>query len=810
LSTVEERTEHQDRLRDLFEECRAGHGRVVVLSGPVGSGKTVLLDAFSGWAAAQGATVVSAVGSPTEEPVELGVVNQLLSSVAQPGESAAGERGLAANRALAVAAPGLERAGMAYSETPALHVMGQALLALAAREVPAPLVITVDDAHYADAGSLRCLLRLIWRMRNSRILVLLNIRTGLPPRHPLLHAEVLRQPHCERIRLAPLTLAGVAQLLTRQLDSVPAGLTRAIHAATAGNPLLATALIEDCRAAVEHGRTEPVGGEAFGQAVVGCLCRVEPNTVQVAQVLAVLGETETIGRAIIAQMLDMEPELVAEHLAALEEVGLIVGNRYRHERARAAVRSGITRQDRAELHQRAAFLLLQEGVPAIEVARHLIKAERVEARWAISLLVDAAEQAMDGDDLELAQACLRRAYQTCANDQQRASIQSLLMRVEWWANPAVAARHLDDLVAAVLAGRLRGSRASMLVDHLLWHGRTADAVTVLRQIAESTADPLDAETTRFLLPVGLALFYAFPGLSSTPPFDVGAADYPRRDPDHDAACGVAYLSQRVRFDDYTLSLSLATLGALGRASHLDAISTDDELVEGPPTRWAIVAAVRAAAANRRGDFSAAIQQAKEALTAITPRGWGVFVGLPLATMISAATAAKRYEEAYGFAAMPVPAEMLQTMIGVRYLLARGRLYRTTDRPEEASNDFRACRDLMSSWCLDLPTGPGWVDAAWVRLRLGAGSEERKQLPCGTNSAAMPDHGASQARVELSDAELRVATLAAAGRTNREIAAKLFVTVSTVEQHLTRIYRKLRVNGRADLPAWLVHVERVAS
>ncbi|MFB6889767.1 AAA family ATPase [Kitasatospora sp. NPDC056327] len=53
--------------------------------------------------------------------------------------------------------------------------------------------------------------------------------------------------------------------------------------------------------------------------------------------------------------------------------------------------------------------------------------------------------------------------------------------------------------------------------------------------------------------------------------------------------------------------------------------------------------------------------------------------------------------------------------------------------------------------------------------------------------------------ELSHAERRVAALAAEGHTNREIALKLYITVSTVEQHLTRAYRKLRVNRRSDLP-----------
>ncbi|MCP2342746.1 helix-turn-helix transcriptional regulator [Actinomadura rupiterrae] len=55
---------------------------------------------------------------------------------------------------------------------------------------------------------------------------------------------------------------------------------------------------------------------------------------------------------------------------------------------------------------------------------------------------------------------------------------------------------------------------------------------------------------------------------------------------------------------------------------------------------------------------------------------------------------------------------------------------------------------------------------------------------------------------LSDSERRVALLAVQGLTNREIAGKLFITVSTVEQHLTRVYRKMNVRNREELPTVL--------
>ena len=51
---------------------------------------------------------------------------------------------------------------------------------------------------------------------------------------------------------------------------------------------------------------------------------------------------------------------------------------------------------------------------------------------------------------------------------------------------------------------------------------------------------------------------------------------------------------------------------------------------------------------------------------------------------------------------------------------------------------------------------------------------------------------------LSEAEHRVAALAAEGHSNQAVADALFITVSTVEQHLTRIYRKLNINRRREL------------
>jgi DNA-binding CsgD family transcriptional regulator len=62
---------------------------------------------------------------------------------------------------------------------------------------------------------------------------------------------------------------------------------------------------------------------------------------------------------------------------------------------------------------------------------------------------------------------------------------------------------------------------------------------------------------------------------------------------------------------------------------------------------------------------------------------------------------------------------------------------------------------------------------------------------------------------LTASERRIADLAVAGASNAEIAQSLFVTVKTVEFHLTNIYRKLRITKRAQLGLTL-HTDRPSS
>ncbi|MDJ1133669.1 helix-turn-helix transcriptional regulator [Streptomyces iconiensis] len=148
-------------------------------------------------------------------------------------------------------------------------------------------------------------------------------------------------------------------------------------------------------------------------------------------------------------------------------------------------------------------------------------------------------------------------------------------------------------------------------------------------------------------------------------------------------------------------------------------------------------------------------------------------------------------------------------ISLRTCAAAGGPGERTGLLEEAAENLRFCGDRFQ-----LAGALGELGHAYALekrpARARAVQEEAEGLrraceavaPAAGHPGAAPDPARTRAGTaldRLSGAERRVVALAAHGRTNKEIAGALTVTVSTVEQHLTNAFRKLGIRSRRELP-----------
>ncbi|MGY1438554.1 BREX system ATP-binding domain-containing protein [Streptomyces reniochalinae] len=911
-----ERDVELETLTRALSDCAAGEGGVVVVRGVVGSGKTTLLHVLTQRAERSGAVVLHAAASRSEQDRPFGVISQLVRTSGLP----AADIDPLLKRVESETPSVGPHAGTADIDPAVTMGLERELWELIRRQAESrPVVIGVDEVHDADRASLDSLLYVARRMRSARVLLVLNEDCRAHQTYPWFHAELFRQPNGRRLKLPLLSADGVSRMIADVAGARPPEESAACHRVSGGNPLLLGALLEDARPPA-GGRPAPlVPGEAFRQAVSNCLYRCGETLRDCARVRAVLGD-EPASPAVLAEVLGLDTDTARQATEALVAMGLLDNGRFRHEAVRDAVLDSMTPDCRSRLHADAARVLRNHGRGSIDLARHLIAASPFGESWATPVLLDAARQAIADNDVTLAIDSLRAAHESCADERQRMTVLSALMRVQWRVNPAAAVRHLPELTAAARLNKLSAYEATQLIAHLLWHGRTGEAREVFTATEETRKrNPLGAdEFDDALNTARLWLGFSCPG--PLPEESAGAA---ARHSLHRRALSAMYEAltgsgagsefldvdeaiQRFSVDNEGFLPATAALVVLIYTDRLDeAALSCDSLVEdarkwNAPMWCALLQAIRAHIHLRTGDMRRAADAAREALQAHPVKSWGIFIGSPLASLVLSSVAAGRHQEAEEYLRVPVTTGMFRTPFGLDYLRARGRYFAARGRPHAALGDFRQCGELMGNWRIDLSAVVPWrTDAAemclalgrkqearqyareqlallrpderWIRgttLRVLAASEEsRDELPllreslrlleeygdryeqartlldlslvhrsrgdveaahtvrmsaarladaCGfelpgderrpgtrhpaAGSGRVPEPRECEGHLALSDAERRVASLAVAGRTNRQIARQLFLTVSTVEQHLTRVYRKLRVRSRTDLTA----------
>ncbi|WP_158891536.1 ATP-binding protein [Amycolatopsis anabasis] len=918
-----ERRKELGVLKGLLAHCRQNRGQIALITGGIATGKTQLLNAFANHALESDVLVLTATCSRAEQTLPLGVMGQLCQGAGLPPAVRRRATELLDEHARLPTAPQGDREPLDGPDAKVLHGLCALILDLAREQ---PLVLGIDDVHFADPQSLQALLYLQRRMRSVQVLMILSEWTRPRPKQLPFHSEVTRLPYFSRLRLAPLSRTGVADVLAQQLHPETARqLAMAYHQKSGGNPLLVHALLEDYLASENSEdvtyRPEPVVGEAFGQAVLTCLHRWEPILLEVARGLAVLDESaspQSLGR-----LLDLPADSAAQALDVLTMAGLLDNARFRHPTARDAVLNSLPAAEFARLHLRAAELLHQDGEPVTVIAEHLVAAGQAGIPSAVQVLRAAAEQVLADDDAELATRYLELAHGACTDEREGATIATLLAHSEWRGHSAPVNLPLTRMRTALERGHLNDRGVFTLIKHLLWSGHTDEAAKTLRTLIQTDSlvpsFAADLRLTYHILSFSHPPFFPrIPG--ATPPLGneplslpatpwrratIALATVLTQGPTEAAIDGAEHVLQTCTLTDETLDSLLTALLTLLYADRPDkAAPWCDALVEEATSRratpWrALLGNLRADIALRQGDLLVAAEYARTALAQLPPPEWGVGIGAPLATLILATTAMGDYEEAATLLKRPVPESMFGTWFAPQYLYARGHYFLATERPHAALTDFHNCGTLMVKWNIDHPAIASWrsgvakahlhlgrrdhigslmadqlalpgvgLRTRGISLRMlaaGRGPDQRlplleeavdllrisgDQFELATTFADLSrlhhekgDSSTAQALAEqamelakqcqatplfhrllsgretvdigsggrgetdevlgvLSNAERRVASLAALGHTNRAIARKLGITVSTVEQHLTRVYRKLNVSRRTQLPVEL--------
>ncbi|MFE7778359.1 AAA family ATPase [Streptomyces sp. NPDC057445] len=907
-------------LRELLSQSTKGNGRLALVEGGLASGKTYLLHEFSLQAVKSGALVLTAICARSEQTLQMGVVDQLF-------RSAGPTAGLPDCAAQVIGIPDEPGGESGKSQLTPRHTLDTKarelcglLLDLCARQ---PVVLAIDDIHFADTASLRLLLSLQRRMVSTRLLIVLSKWHRGKPTLPEFRAELTRHPYSQ-IRLSPLSVQDIAVLLAGEAG-IPEATQSAqgYHKLSGGNPMLLHALVEDNLSTVPAATGElqdaPIAGDAYAHAVLAGLYRWDSELLGVARVAALLGDHSTT--ALIAQLLGTRLEDTEELVRILADAALLLGERIRHPRGEAAILDSMPHCERSVLHTQVAKLLHQRGAAAMDVARHLLSAEEAPDHWAAPVLRDAAEHALASGDADTAVRCLEFAVGACADNRERKATMYALTRALWRENPAAATLYLPCLQAAVEAGELPMHAAGAVVRYSLWHGE-AEAATKAGAALTGTPGLLDEAGTAELS----AAFHWYFGSDRTLNTEV-ANPSPRKGTWADAVNRMTTLWVRGGSDAATTSaqhilrschvgetalevVACAVLALLcGNKPDL-ARSWCERLIQeaarfGEITWEAVLSGINAGIALRLGDLSTSVHHAEHALELMPPKAWGVLIGQPRATLVAARTCLGDFEAAAEILRQPVPDAMFDTFVGLQYLEARGCCFLATNQALAAGGDFQLCGRLMREWKVDFPALNPWrSNLAQVNLELGHTTEARdlikqqldraratdvrvrgislrvlaaaSELPqrpallrqsvehltaaqdrlelartlgdfsvvhqqlgefdrarllarraaqvtraCLATAPTTADEGSGaeqriteqrppaqpgwrpdgqRTRQVLSEAERRVAELAALGHTNREISQLLYITVSTVEQHLTRVYRKLGITRRTDLLA----------
>ncbi len=466
--------ERDDELRavdDLLGAGAAGGGHLLLVEGHAGIGKTALIDAAVARARVAGTTVLRARASELEADFAFGVALQLFEPLLAGADDETHDRLLAGSAALA--GPLLERPtrwGGDEGDDRSYSVMHGLFWLLSNLAESGPVLIAIDDAHWADRTSLRLVLYLLQRLDETRVAIMVARRLGEPGAPDDLLGQIAAHAASQPVRPRPLSPAAAGAFVTATLAAAEEAFTNACWRMTEGNCFLLGELVRAVQAegweptdrnAARIGSLAP---DAVLRAVAVRLMRLSDDAAGVARAVAILGEDAQLRH--VAALTGRDPETAAAAADALAagEILRPAGAgvlRFAHPLLASAVYADVGAGERATLHRRAAEILHDEGISAERVAAHLLPSAGSGEAWVVEVLCGAARRALDAGAPESAASYLRRALDEPPDVPARANVLRQLGLSEAATGLPTATAHLEEALEAGVADR---ERAHTLLD----------------------------------------------------------------------------------------------------------------------------------------------------------------------------------------------------------------------------------------------------------------------------------------------------------------------------------------------------------
>ena len=230
-----------------------------------------------------------------------------------------------------------------------------------------PVVVAVEDLHWADLESRGSLLSAVRRLGQDRVLILVASRLE-PVVADGWERERLNPERCLRIRVGPLSVEDVAEMARREGIELSSAAAERLFSHTGGHALYVRTLLAELTPAQLTAREGPLPApRSFAATVTARLAELPPPARELAVALAVLNRRSTLPVAARVAGID-EPARALDDLAGMEFVRTVLDNgqaliEFAHPLYRAAVYDNLRPSRRQDLHRQAAEV--SSGVTAL-------------------------------------------------------------------------------------------------------------------------------------------------------------------------------------------------------------------------------------------------------------------------------------------------------------------------------------------------------------------------------------------------------------------------------------------------------------